>query len=419
MKRLLLILIAALLWISACQEDSDTKGPDLAAVTVARDPTLRVTSPPVSTTSPISLPSCDQNEVARQAKSLRDYTPTEGEFITINNRMFWDGETPFIVRGLNYYPAEFPFLPFMDVDVDTLQDDLNIIKDTGINTLRIFIWSEPLFTCPGNGVVPVAQGFEHLDTIIQTIAEHNIRLIVTLNEFPAKMSLSPYEYPDLNAQRMAFLVERYKNEPAILAWDVRNSGNLDYQRGNSAGIDYSPDHSRVDILDWLIRTAGAIREADPNHLITAGWSDDVMATSLAVDFLSFQYWDKPANFLNHLSEIRQQSDKAILLIATGYESATTNPSQQSLALRELLEQAEGTIETDNLAGWLVWTAFDFMPGSGCKPVPCPEGLSDPRHYYGIWKVSGTPKPAVNVIEVISQPTPTALPTTTPTPEDKD
>ncbi len=58
---------------------------------------------------------------------------------------------------------------------------------------------------------------------------------------------------------MRFLVERYHAEPTIIAWDIRDKGDVDYRTGLV----------RQDIaLRWLADTVVMIRQIDNQHY---GW----------------------------------------------------------------------------------------------------------------------------------------------------
>jgi hypothetical protein len=131
-----------------------------------------------------------------------------------------------------------------------------------------------------------------------------------------------------------------------------------------------------------------------------------LATAAAVDFISFQFWGEPSTLEERITQLRQQTDKPLLLIGIGYDSQTRNESQQSSTLREALQTAQRGVNFAGLIGWVVWTAFDFAPGSACDVASCVEnddGQADVRHFYGLWRQDRTRKPAANVIEVISRP----------------
>lgn len=404
--RTIALLFLFLLALTACQTEDPPPTLNVQAVTVSRmtptpnHPTATPENLPIS-----DLPTCDPSQVAELLAGMPAYEPSDGAFVQLDDNQLLLEDAPFVMRGVSYYPAEYPFWRFLQADSTTIETDLDTIVASGLNTIRIFIWNEPLFTCPGNGAVPLDQQFQRLDAIMQAAASRGLHLIVTLHEQPDVTAPPLYENPPPIPAQMAYIVQRYKDEPAILAWDVRDAGDTDYQGGTVGGVPHEAHFERAAVLDWLFRASGAIRAIDKNHLITAGWYTDNLATAAAVDFVSFQFWGEPGTLEDRITQLRQQTDKPLLLIGIGYESQTRNESQQSSALRESLQSAERGVEFAGLIGWVVWTAFDFVPGSACDVAACvenEEGQPDARHFYGIWRQDRSRKPAANVIEVMSR-----------------
>lgn len=401
--------------LTACQRQNPPNRVNLQAVTVAHDLSTFPTSTPFQPYASPTPINCTADEITDYLNAIPDYSPTDRPFIRLENNQLIRDEEPFIVRGFNYFPIEYPFWRFLQVDRTTLTWDMSLMAESGVNTLRIFVWNEPLFTCPNQGAIPLAPQFERLDGIIEAAALQNLYLIITLHEQANIMQPSFYENPTAIMAQTEYIVQRYKDEPTILAWDLRDAGDADYQGGVIGGIQRDAKFERRTVVDWLIRTAAAIRAIDDQHIITAGWNDDSAATHIAVDMISFQYWDDPEQLRSYINELDQQVDKPLLLISIGYDSQTHNPSEQSSMLREALNAAEQSIGWEQIVGWLVWTTFDFAPGSACDLVACPDGNEDPRYHFGLWDIDRNPKPAVNVIDVITQP-PIVIPTATPSPE---
>jgi hypothetical protein len=66
---------------------------------------------------------------------------------------------------------------------------------------------------------------------------------------------------------------------------------------------------------------------------------------------------------------------------------------------------ESVITTSNqagLLGWLVWTAFDFPVDRSCDPSPC-LSPDNGEHYFGLWRVDGSRKPALLVVQELMEP----------------
>ena len=273
--------------------------------------------------------------------------------------------------------------------MDTLRTEFTLMHDAGFNTLRIFLWHEALFQCEGDGAIPQPQAFQLLDTLIHESASYGFKLIVTLNDLPDLTNYPLYDNPAHTQAQTAYIVSRYQDEPAILAWDVRNEGDIDY---GSQGM-LNPPFSRDTVLSWLNETSQAVRAIDSNHLITAGWLHDAQSTAPDVDFISFHHWWNGDDLSARIRAIHEQTDKPILLEEVGYSTKTMTDDEQANEFAEVLQ----TAHDENLLGWLIWTAFDFPRTATCLPEPC-ESVDNLEHYFGIWRTDYTPKPSLSVIQ---------------------
>jgi len=347
--------------------------------------------------TPMPLPACTSEEMAAARAALPPYTPSSMTgFVGVQGTGFTLAGAEYRVRGVNYYPARYPWRRFLtETDLAEVQLELALLRDTGFNTLRLFLWHAALFTCPGSGAVPVPESFARLDAIIHAAAAQGFRLILTLNDLPDLTQYPLYTNPLHTQEQITFLVERYRDEAAILAWDLRDKGDLDYRSVREGGRIFD----REVVLTWLAGTAEAVRGLDPHHLITAGWSQDAEATIPYVDFVSFHHWDDVIRLRARVAVLRSLTEKPILLEEFGYSTYYFDPAEQSRLLREAIQAAD----YDSLAGWLIWTAFDFPLDATCIPPACPS-LDSPEHHFGLWQADYTPKVAASVVQVlVAQP----------------
>jgi len=317
------------------------------------------------------------------------YTPSWQSFVTASGSQFVTDSGPFMVRGVNYYPRHAPWDRFLpQANLDEVAEELDLIAGAGFNTIRIFLWYDPLFSCAPEGAIPNVAAFARLDKIMALAIERNLRLIVTLNDLPDLLFRPLYtDYARYDAQT-TFIVNRYRNEPAILAWDLRNEGDIDYTPPASlAQQSFTPEM----VLNWLAHTAQLVRAADSNHLITAGWWGDTQATAKTVDVLSFHYWADSTLLAKRIDDLITGNNKPVLLEEVGYSSAATDEKRQA----QSLQKAIATAERAGVAGWLVWTAFDFTPLSG-QPL-------NAEHAFGLWHTDLSPKPALGVLPLTPTP----------------
>jgi hypothetical protein len=317
--------------------------------------------------------------------TLAPYSPTAAHtFVHVQENQLVLKDQPFFVRGVNYYPRHTPWEHFLTAgDLDEIERELELIAQTGFNTLRIFLWYEPLFTCAPEKAEPNPELFAKLDAFIALASERDLYLIITLNDLPDLYFRSLYtDWARYDAQT-AFIVNRYQNEPAILAWDLRNEGDLDYGARDGNGR-----FTREAVLAWLTHTASIVKAKDAQHLITAGWWGDASETADLVDILSFHHWTGATRLTARIDTLKDQSNKPILIEEIGYPSwGNDGELYQARALKDAIV----VIEENQTAGWLIWSAFDFVPAEG-EPASA-------EYHFGLWRADLTPKPSLDMIGI--------------------
>lgn len=323
--------------------------------------------------------------------ALPPYTTTDTRpFIQLENEQFFAGEDAYLIYGINYYPMQYPWRRFLtETDMEAIHIELEMMQSIGINTLRIFLWNQALFQCDGTSIYPNESAFGRLDAFMQLTSDYNMRLIVTLNDLPDISTL--YDNPQHIQEQTRLIVSRYRDEPAILAWDLRNEGDIDYGSRNILQTQVP----RIKVLQWLADTSTLVREIDHQHLITAGWLNEAHSTAPFVDFISFHHWTSADDLERRIRGLQMASDKPILLQEVGYSTLHANITPQVQA--DLLETIFQTTDEYDLLGWMIWTAFDFPITATCYPSPC-QSPDNQEHYFGIWTIDYSPKPAVALIQ---------------------
>ncbi len=319
---------------------------------------------------------------------LLPYSTTPGDFVTVQGRGFTVKSKPFYLRGFNYYPRHAPWEAFLtSADMTEVAQEFDLIAKAGFNTLRIALWNDPLFTCAPDKAVPKVDGFAKLDAVIKLAREHNLKLIVTLNDLPDLYYRLLYtDYARYDAQT-AFIVSRYREEPAILAWDLRNEPDLDYGADGRAAVT-----SSADVLKWLAHVSGVVRSNDQRHPITIGWWGNATLADELVDFVSIHHWADAAELTERLKALQAATNKPVLLEEVGYPAwDQDSEARQAKSLHDVL----GLAEDGETAGWLIWTAFDFVPPAGQTP--------NQEYYFGLWRTDLTPKPALTILPLHTLP----------------
>lgn len=395
------------------------------------------------------------------------------------NYLTLPNQTPFFVRGANYegyFDRAWRMWDSDKFDETLIARDFSKMADTGLNTVRLFVQSALAADIR-------ADNFGKLDRVLQLAAERHLAVILTFND---DHSLNLAQVAQLDAKIGA----RYRDDPAILAWDLENepvfynfvaaiypadhpapvhSNTLVDQYGvrvsqqealalqqqrriprhlnpmqafwyinalrlfiefhndgtawaNQNGktlVDYiyssqaSKWHPLVQVLNdtvaaWLAVRQGAVRAADPNHLITVGYHWLHFAALPANRALSFQsihqYTDPTFPKFKKLNQILLSlknvfPNHPLLMSEFGYSNQTgTDPANSApvdarkTALFEMGLMA--FLRAHKFAGGMKWMLNDV------------DTTANPREAnFGIYRLGDNPKPIQAMLKMAQRWTP--------------
>jgi hypothetical protein len=332
--------------------------------------------PPNAQNSPINIV-CDA-----EIETLETYVPIANDFIRLTDNGFALGDARYPIYGANYYPKDTPYGAFLtETQPEVFAEEMLLMREAGINTLRVFLHHADLFLCEGGNTKVSSTAFDILEALIAEAHEQELRLIMVMNA-----DIAPYEQSDLALAQMQFIMERYQDEATILAWDLRDRGDWDYAT-----------YSRDVVLAWLAETSAQLQPSLPHHALTAGWVEDGLATLPYVDFVSFQHYGEYLDLRERIANLRSESNKPILLSAIGYSTQALDETAQ----RNLLFQAFEEIRHNRLLGWTVYMAFDYPLPALCADENLCTDEQRILQRYGIWNTSYFPKLTVEAIERVT------------------
>jgi hypothetical protein len=250
------------------------------------------------------------------------------------------------IKGINYYPQATPWDMYgPNFDIDIINNDFKIIKNAGLNSIRIFV---PYLDFGKANVHP--EKLKKLENILDAAATQNLKVVVTLFDFYGN-----YEVLDwtLNHRHAEIIVEKFKNHEAILAWDVKNEPNLDF---NSRG--------KETVIAWLDHMIVLIKSIDKKHPVTIGWSNTESAVILKekVDVVSFHYYEDVANFESEYLELKEKvQNKPLILQEFGLSSYggfwrpfVSSEKKQANYYKEIQQ-----VLTKNAVPFMSWTLYDY------------------------------------------------------------
>lgn len=255
-----------------------------------------------------------------------------------------------------------------------------------------------------------------LDRVVSLASQAGVHLIVTLGnqdgvcddsvwKGPSWYSAG-YQQPEPHrlsfAQWTSSVVARYKDSPAILAWEPVNEPRPDTCTDAHDCWDHrvcpSTDAARNALRSFFDAIGGEIRSIDPNHLISDGappvescgamtWNDlQYLESSPGIDLMSFHdysgFTSLAASTVADYNQIAAAIGKPLFAGENGGVNAMATgggtPSCPSLTNRANGYAPKIAAEFSSLAsftGWLFWNAG----------LPPPTSTNETTCQYGTWQ----------------------------------
>lgn len=361
--------------------------------------------------------------------------------VTFQGGQFVDGSgRPVFVLGANYEgPADRAWRMWEDnlFDPDLISRDMAHANAANLSVLRIFV--------RGSLAADLWAGrWAKLDQVLDLADRHDLKLIITLADYPEKRLASV-------VQLDVALASRYRSRPTILAYDLKNEPHF----GNLAHTEYPPGvyvplqtiayvriltayiqffqqglawaaarHATIvhyfqspesaawtplkNALDqtfgaWLKPQLDGIRAVDPGRPLTVGQADPVIASLSVNDWLDFRtlHCYPPAtdagvaSCLALFDAVRATvPNRPLILEEFGISNADAD-EQRSAALEVAIVRgvcAHGGV------GACKWMLNDF-----------PKGFNARQDAFGMYRGDGTAKPVVAAFDALGVLHPTWSP----------
>lgn len=249
------------------------------------------------------------------------------------------------MAGMNYYPQHTPWDTFGDkFSEKILETDFKIIKDLGLNTIRIFVGYEDF------GMAAVDESkLEKLNSLLDEAQAQDLQVIVTLFDFYGDYSIESWPKTRRHAHA---IVNKVKNHEALLGWDVKNEPDLDFDN-RTAHL----------VKAWLLHMTQYIQKIDERHPVTIGWSSAEAALDLSdyVDYVSFHHYKDLEELPTIFQQLQLKTDKELVLQEFGLSSdrGFWNPFGSTEADQlEFYSEFFRNQKRDSLH-YLSWTLYDF------------------------------------------------------------
>jgi len=287
------------------------------------------------------------------------------------------------IKGINYYPKASPWDMFGDkFSLDVVSKDFKIIKDAGLNTIRIFVPYEDF----GKANIDSSK-LKKLIRTLNVAESNNLKVIVTLFDFYGDYSVLDWT---LNERHAEAIVLKLKDHKALLAWDIKNEPNLDFD-----------SRGKEKVMAWLSNMTDFVKSVDTLHAVTIGWSNTESASLLKnkVDFVSFHYYEDIDKLQEQYKQLKTKIvNKPIVLGEYGLSSyrGIWNPlgnSEQNQA--EYHKKVQGIFAKNNIS-FISWTLYDFteIPKEVVGRLPWRKRAQE---HFGFINQNGETKPAFKYI----------------------
>lgn len=252
-----------------------------------------------------------------------------------------------IIKGINYYPKATPWNMFGDAFAkDIIANDFKIIKDAGLNSVRLFVQYDDFGKADVN-----PKKLEKLKQTLDAAEENNLKVVLTLFDFYGDYSVMSWT---LNQRHAATIVSTFKDHNAIIAWDIKNEPNLDFE---SRGKDM--------VIAWLDNMIDLVKSIDAEHPVTIGWSNTQSAPILKdkVDIVSFHYYEDLSELDAAIKTMRKDiPNKPLVLQEFGISSYSGfwKPLGSSTEDQANYHKKIQEIIAANALQFMSWTLYDFV-----------------------------------------------------------
>jgi hypothetical protein len=208
------------------------------------------------------------------------------------NRIFIDDQ-PFYIKGVCYHPVP---LGQTKRDFKDLDQDLLLMKEAGINTIRVY---EPIDDLK----------------ILNKLSDAGIKVVTSFGYDQRG------KYDILSASVIDYII-KYKHHEAILMWELGNEYN------------YHPEWFGGDINVWyeiMDITAQAIQKLDPSRPVSSAHGElptkEVLKLTPNIQIwgINIYRWDKPDTVFD---EWRLRSNKPIYFSEIGADSYMTKSTER-------------------------------------------------------------------------------------------
>ena len=305
------------------------------------------------------------------------------EDVKVSERKILVDDVPYLIKGICYHPVE---KGKETRSFENLTEDLSLMVEAGINTIRVY--------------APIIE-----KSVLDQINEAGIKVIIGFGYN------QDGNYDILSGTCIDY-VNKFKNHPAILMWELGNEYN------------YHPEWFGGNLKKWyqaVNQTAADIHKADKKHFVTTAHGElpDSLALSSCPNIdvwgMNVYRWDNPEEIFKQWNNISSKpmylseagGDSYMTIAKAGYTKGVNEKAQadaNSKILNEVFNNQDicsGVTLFSFTDGW--WKAGDPSEQNPGGWAPNSSGVpydgSPNEEYWGIVDVERNKKQTFDVVKL--------------------
>lgn len=315
--------------------------------------------------------------------SCKSKIKLDSDTVTVSGSKIQVNNTPYLIKGICYHPV--PKGNPNKRSFKTLTEDLKIMVEAGINTIRVY---EPI------------TDFKVLDQI----SAAGIKVIIGFGYSQGGKN-------DIASGTFIDYINTYKTHKAILMWEFGNEYN------------YHPEWFDGDIANWykaMNAAATLAKKNDANHLTTTAHGDlpNALALKMSPNIdvwgMNVYRWDKPETIFKEWKAVSSKpmylsetgADSYMKIAKLGYKQGENQKAQADATkniLKKVFENKEicsGVALFSFTDGW--WKAgnnnVQDIGGTAPNSTGVPYDGSPNEEYWGIVDIDRNKKEAFSILK---------------------
>jgi len=304
------------------------------------------------------------------------------DIVSISGKQLLVNDAPYLIKGICYHPVP---KGSNKRSFDNLTQDLALMVEAGINTIRVYSPIDEI-------------------AVLDEIDAAGLKVIISFG-------YNQDGYFDILSGTFINYINKYKNHPAILFWELGNEYN------------YHLEWFEGDIKNWytaLNNAADLIHKTDANHPVATAHGElpNSLALSLSpnVDVwgINVYRWDNPTSIFAEWKSVSNKpfyfseagADSYMTILKDGYEQGP-NEKAQADATKNILEN----IFKNSNSGVTLYAFVDELWKAGNNDTQDPGGWAPNssgvpydgtanEEYWGIVDIDRNKKEAFNKVKEI-------------------